>query len=138
MLYSKASDACSQLSYHLEDLSWQVLGCMGCTAVSQDCRAGDPSACALQNHMLEVDAKRAPAPGWETIRYMVSVVQYGGRITSTTSCSWTPWPRSTSSRCGSGVQAIMCFSLAGNCMHFCASHLASQIKATMQVCVDTI
>lgn len=40
-----------------------------------------PSACALQNHMLEVDARRAPAPGWETIRYMVSVVQYGGRIT---------------------------------------------------------
>ena len=38
-------------------------------------------ACALQNHMLEMDAKRAPAPGWETIRYMVSVVQYGGRIT---------------------------------------------------------
>ena len=31
--------------------------------------------------MLEMDAKRAPAPGWETIRYMVSVVQYGGRIT---------------------------------------------------------
>ena len=45
----------------------------------QICRA--PTACALQNHMLEIDAKRAPAPGWETIRYMVSVVQYGGRIT---------------------------------------------------------
>ncbi|CAK0759668.1 Dynein gamma chain, flagellar outer arm [Coccomyxa viridis] len=43
----------------------------------------DLSACVqfLQNHMLEMDAKRAPAPGWETIRYMVSVVQYGGRIT---------------------------------------------------------
>lgn len=35
----------------------------------------------MQNHLLEMDAKRAPAPGWETIRYMVSVVQYGGRIT---------------------------------------------------------
>lgn len=28
-----------------------------------------------------MDAKKAPAPGWETIRYMIAVVQYGGRIT---------------------------------------------------------
>lgn len=35
----------------------------------------------VQNHLLEVDAKKAPAPGWDTIRYMVAVVQYGGRIT---------------------------------------------------------
>jgi len=43
----------------------------------------DLSACTqfLQNHLLEMDAKKAPAPTWETIRYMVSVIQYGGRIT---------------------------------------------------------
>ena len=49
--------------------------------MTQEGRAGSLAECALQNHMLEMDAKRAPAPGWETIRYMVSVVQYGGRIT---------------------------------------------------------
>ena len=35
----------------------------------------------LQNHLLEVDAKRAPGPTWETVRYMVAAIQYGGRIT---------------------------------------------------------
>ena len=34
-----------------------------------------------QNHLLEVDAKRAPGPTWETVRYMVAAIQYGGRIT---------------------------------------------------------
>jgi len=28
-----------------------------------------------------VDAKRAPVPTWETVRYMVAAIQYGGRIT---------------------------------------------------------
>jgi hypothetical protein len=28
-----------------------------------------------------VDAKRAPGPTWETVRYMVAAIQYGGRIT---------------------------------------------------------
>ena len=37
--------------------------------------------CCLQNHLLEMDAKRAPGPTWETVRYMVSAIQYGGRIT---------------------------------------------------------
>ncbi|CAL8466541.1 g6077 [Coccomyxa elongata] len=43
----------------------------------------DLSACIqfLQNHLLEMDAKRASAPTWETVRYMVSAIQYGGRIT---------------------------------------------------------
>lgn len=35
----------------------------------------------MQNHLLEVDAKRSTSPTWETIRYMVSAIQYGGRIT---------------------------------------------------------
>ena len=36
---------------------------------------------AMQNHLLEVDAKKAAGPTWETVRYMVSEIQYGGRIT---------------------------------------------------------
>lgn len=28
-----------------------------------------------------MDAKKAPGPTWETVRYMVSCIQYGGRIT---------------------------------------------------------
>lgn len=35
----------------------------------------------FQNHLLEVDAKKAAGPTWETVRYMVSEIQYGGRIT---------------------------------------------------------
>ena len=35
----------------------------------------------VQTHLQEVDAKKAPAPGWDTIKYMIAVVQYGGRIT---------------------------------------------------------
>lgn len=35
----------------------------------------------MQNHLLECDAKKAAGPTWETVRYMVSEIQYGGRIT---------------------------------------------------------
>ncbi len=34
-----------------------------------------------QNHLAEMDAKRAAGPTWETVRYMVAAIQYGGRIT---------------------------------------------------------
>lgn len=35
----------------------------------------------MQNHLLDVEAKKAGGPTWETVRYMVSIIQYGGRIT---------------------------------------------------------
>ena len=35
----------------------------------------------MQSHLLETDIKKTAAPGWDTIKYMVAVVQYGGRIT---------------------------------------------------------
>ncbi len=35
----------------------------------------------MQNHLLDVEAKKAGGPTWETVRYMISVIQYGGRIT---------------------------------------------------------
>ena len=38
-------------------------------------------ACA-QNHLLEAEGKRAGGPTWETVRYMVAAIQYGGRITN--------------------------------------------------------
>jgi dynein heavy chain, axonemal len=43
----------------------------------------DLSACTqfLQNHTMEMDAKKAPEPNWNTVRYMVSQIQYGGKIT---------------------------------------------------------
>ncbi|CAG9462434.1 unnamed protein product [Pedinophyceae sp. YPF-701] len=43
----------------------------------------DLSACVqfLQNHLMEMDAKKAQQPTWETVRYMISVIMYGGRIT---------------------------------------------------------
>ena len=39
------------------------------------------SECHAQNHLLEVEARRAPGPTWDTVRYMIAQIQYGGRIT---------------------------------------------------------
>jgi len=46
---------------------------------------GDLAACVqfLQNHIQEMAARRAPSPDWSTLRYMISTIQYGGRITDT-------------------------------------------------------
>ena len=43
----------------------------------------DLSACTqfLQNHTLEMESKKASEPNWSTVRYMVSQIQYGGKIT---------------------------------------------------------
>ena len=35
----------------------------------------------MQNHLLEVEARRAAGPTWDTVRYMIAQIQYGGRIT---------------------------------------------------------
>lgn len=35
----------------------------------------------LQNHLQDVEARKAASPDWSTIRYMIASIQYGGRIT---------------------------------------------------------
>jgi dynein heavy chain len=52
--------------------------CLGCDAAYlHTCLC----CAAAQNHLLEMDAKKASQPTWETVRYMISCIQYGGRIT---------------------------------------------------------
>lgn len=51
--------------------------------VPYEFNSGDLAACVqfLQNHIQEMAARKAQAPDWSTIRYMISTIQYGGRIT---------------------------------------------------------
>lgn len=41
------------------------------------------TSCAytMQNHLLEGEAIKSNTPAWDTIRYMMGKIQYGGRIT---------------------------------------------------------
>lgn len=36
---------------------------------------------ALQNHVSDMAARKVSTPDWPTLRYMISTIQYGGRIT---------------------------------------------------------
>ena len=36
---------------------------------------------ALQNHVADMAARKISSPDWPTLRYMISTIQYGGRIT---------------------------------------------------------
>ena len=40
-----------------------------------------PRLCIMQNHLMEMEARRAAGPTWDTVRYMIAQIQYGGRIT---------------------------------------------------------
>ena len=57
-------------------------GAIGWT-VPYEFNASDLNACTLfmQNHLLEMEAKKAKDVTWTTVRYMVSDIQYGGKIT---------------------------------------------------------
>ena len=51
--------------------------------IQYEFNASDLSACVqfLQNHTSEMDVKKLKSPTWATVTYMISSIQYGGRIT---------------------------------------------------------
>ena len=51
--------------------------------VPYEFNASDLSASiqALQNHVADMAARKLPTPDWPSLRYMISTIQYGGRIT---------------------------------------------------------
>lgn len=51
--------------------------------VPYEFNSSDLSACVqfLQNHMIDIASRRASSPDWSTLQYMISAIQYGGRIT---------------------------------------------------------
>jgi len=57
-------------------------GSIGWT-VPYEFNQSDLNACCLflQKHLLEMEAKKSKEVTWTTVRYMVSEIQYGGRIT---------------------------------------------------------
>ena len=51
--------------------------------IQYEFNASDLGACVqfLQNHITEMDMKKLNSPTWPTVTYMISSIQYGGRIT---------------------------------------------------------
>lgn len=51
--------------------------------ISYEFNHADLSACItfLKNHMGDMDARKLSEPNWQTVRFMIGSIQYGGKIT---------------------------------------------------------